>query len=1159
MIQQEKKLFVGGLNSDDEDRFLADGDYRYALNIRNSKTDKSSIGAIENTRGNTEIIFTLPTGLNKCIGSKYDSTNNRIVFFIWNALSSHCIYELNIGTQVVTLLLQSSVFNFDRNYPILHCDIIDDLCYWTDEFNPPRKINIARAKSGGYTTIDEQSITAIQYAPRFSPITVFGSNGQVNYNKVRNKVFQFKYSFVYDDNEISAFSPVSKVAIPPNQSIYDYGGYYEVTLDNHIRITVTTGNYLCKRIQIICREGNTGDWNLVKELDKAELNINDDDQYIYSFYNDEVFIPITQAKANLLFDNVPLLAGGQSMIDGNRLVYSDVTDGFDNIVIDVQAEPIYNIYPAIIQSKVGTTGSPYGLSTVDDSTILGILDGIHQRVENQVILINANSVSDTHVWNVACLVELFATNVTPAPTITTWSSDFVNSFSTGTTSQIIADYFKDAINNSGSIGGVNSGSYPKINVVNISPVINAGLRTVATTTNMGGGIYSLNIKYIIDIGYDTSITITNNSSNTAVRFRSFADLNSNFITKTFKHNSRHSLALVYYDAPDRSGVCQVSDALDVKTLAQFQLANHGSIEMDLTINHLAPDWATHYQILYTGNRSVSTYLQIDTGSVITTGSQMKIYINTIGVYNTQSGGKANLSYSWTKGDRVTFISYGTNIFFTEYYDLEIISSTSDGGGQYIIVDNVLPVSLTNGTLIELYTPKLNQEQVFYWEIGEVLGIVNRFHAGTTQSQTATQPAIIRVNSGDSYFRYRGNNTDSFIEDYSLSDYYVSNSWDRGRFNVVDKDFKRIRRYATSFYSESFIPDTNINGLSTIYDTNFHEANKSYGAIQKTYAEQDRIYFFQQLRTGFSLVNKDVLYSSDGTPNGVVGQANQILSDVNYYIQDYGIGDNPESFVVDSTRKYHVDANKGYVLRLSIDGYTPISDYKYRNFFQNLFNRRKEIPVAYLGKIWGGFDRRFEEYVLAFEPCKTLDQISFRKDESEIISGEILIPADTISFSEEKKRWITHYSWKPEFIQLNGIDLVTWTNGKMYLHNSNNIYNNFYGVQYNSIVELVSNQDPSNIKFYTSVYEESTDTWGMVATNQFGQQTSLETTDFELNEGVYYAALLKDSNTPNLTYPLIEGDDMRCHSMTMVFTNTNTGFVKMFAVTVRFGYSEMTNK
>lgn len=1174
----EKNLFLGGLNSDDEDRFLAAGDYRYALNIRNSKTDKASVGSIENTRGNTEITFALPDGINKCIGSKYDSTNNRIIFFIWNSLSSHSVYELNIGTQVVTLLLQSSVFNFNKDYPILHCEIIDDLCYWTDEFNPERKINIARAKSGGYITIDEQAISRIQYAPNYSPLAQYGSDGNTNFNKVRGKMFQFKYAYVYEDNEISSFSPVSKIAIPTKQSLYDFDGYYQTTDDNFIAVEFDSGNYLCKRIQLVVRESNTADWYLVKEFDKSELGITNNNAYTYNFYNNEVFIPVTQASVNKLFDNVPLKSGAISLIDGNRLTSSDITEGYDNIVLNASATPVYNETPPLITSLVASKSTPlappsaYAGMTIADSGIIGEYDFQTLNVLSESIYIDANTVNSYDLWNLTCLYEIFNTGfILPtgavassinSPTITSFRDTFSQQFPNGTDSFVIANTFMDLINNSDKLNGttIRNGLFWKANAIGqILSYAAAYLRTSATATDIGGGISRLDITYTSILSFNASFSSATPIS--ASRARTFVDINSNYVTKTFKHNAKHSFALVYYDNPNRSGVCQVSDSFDVEVSPYFNLLNKGSVEMDITISNTPPSWAKYYQILYTGNRSVSTYLQIDTGSVSVLGNQLKIYINTIVGYNTQSGNRATLSYSWAKGDRVTFIGYGANLYFNEFYDLEIISSTSDAGGQYIIVDNVLPVSLTNGTLIELYTPKLNQEQVFYWEIGEVYPVENGFHAGNniTQVQTASLPAIIRVNSGDSYFRYRGYNTDSFIEDYSLSDFYTSNSWDKGRFNVVDKEHKQIRRYATSYYSESFVPDTNINGLSTVYDTSFHEANKSYGAIQKTYAEQDRIYFFQQLRTGFSLVNKDVLYSSDGTPNGVVGQASQILSDVNYYIQDYGIGDNPESFAVEGTRKYHVDANKGFVLRLSIDGYTPISDYKYRNYFQDLFNKRKSIDQAYLGRIWGAFDRRFDEYILAFEKCKTKNTLIFNKEGAEIDFGDILIESDIVSFSEDKKRWVTHYSGEPEFIQLNGIDLVSWKGGKMYLHNSNNIYNNFYGKQFNSNVKIVSNEAPSNIKVFSNIYQESSDAWNCILTNQYGQKSFLEVTDFELNEGVYYAALLKDINTPNVALPLIEGDDMRCYEMTIDMTNNSTNFVRLFAINVGFKFSEFTNR
>lgn len=1157
MIQQEKILFVGGLNSDDEDRFLADGDYRYALNIRNSKTDQSSVGAIENVRGNTEILFTLPNGINECIGSKYDAVNNRVIFFIWNYLGNHGIYELELGSQTVNLVMHSSVFNFNRGYPILHCEIIDDLCYWTDEYNPERKINISRAKSGGYTTIDEQVISRIQYAPNYSPAVVYGSDINVNYNKVRNKIFQFRYAYIYDDNEISSTSPISKITIPQTQAIYDFSGYYPITDDNYIAVTLNTGIYLCKRIQVFVRESNTADWYLVKELDKSELNIGDNTQYTYNFYNNETYIAVTQAQVNKLFDNVPLKTGAISLVDGNRLVSSDITEGFDNIEIDATATAVYNpVPPAVtstVASSIGGFYSSASQSVVADSLVA--MGGGYSSTQAEYIKIDANTVNATDVWNFTCLVEFFNSSLTPAPTIISAKDEFTASFPVTATSLSIATYFANAVNTSTKINGttLRGGFYWRQYAINNTPYAAAYVRANASVISVGS-------DYAVKIQYYTEITFNGSGfTNVAIRYRTFTNIYSNIVVKTFKNNSRYSASLVYLDSPNRSGVAQVSETFELNTNPYSAVSNRGNIEADITINHTPPSWAKYYQVLFTENRSVSSYLQIDTGSVVSLGSELKIYINTIEVYNTLSSNRSSLAYSFAKGDRVTFIKDSFDNFYNEYYDTEVLTSSSDGGGQFITVRNILPTAITNGALIELYTPKLAQEQVFYWEVGEVYPITGGYHIGSTQNQTASQPAIIRVNSGDSYYRYRGYNIVSFITDTSLSDWYVSNSWDKGRFNVVDKEYKQIRRYATSYYSESYIPDTNINGLSTVYDLNFHEANKTYGAIQKTYAEQDRLYFFQELRTGFSLVNKDVLYNSDGTPNGVVGQASQVLSDVQYYIQDYGIGAHPESFAVDGTRKYHIDANKGLVLRLSIDGYTEISDYKYRNYFQDMFNARKEILPAYLGKIWGVFDRRFGEYVLAFDKCKTQDQIIITKAGTTIIEGEVLINSDCVSFSEEKKRWVTHYSFNPDFMQSNGIDIITWTAGKIYLHNSSDTYNNFYGVQYNSQIEVLSNEAPSNIKFYTSVYEESTDSWSMVATNQFGQETSLLTTDFELNEGVYYAGLLKDANTPNVSYPLIEGDDMRCHSMTMVFTNTNTGFVKMFAVTVRFGFSEMTNK
>ena len=63
-----------------------------------------------------------------------------------------------LKTNNVNLLIQSKVLNFDWQQLINDVDLVDDkLLYFTDGWNPPRKINIEKAKriveELGYSTM----------------------------------------------------------------------------------------------------------------------------------------------------------------------------------------------------------------------------------------------------------------------------------------------------------------------------------------------------------------------------------------------------------------------------------------------------------------------------------------------------------------------------------------------------------------------------------------------------------------------------------------------------------------------------------------------------------------------------------------------------------------------------------------------------------------------------------------------------------------------------------------------------------------------------------------------------------------------------------------------------------------------------------------------
>ena len=59
---------------------------------------------------------------------------------------STCIVSVfNLRTKELIQLVNSKFLNFSKNSPILNVNIIEDLLFWTDNRNQPRRININRA------------------------------------------------------------------------------------------------------------------------------------------------------------------------------------------------------------------------------------------------------------------------------------------------------------------------------------------------------------------------------------------------------------------------------------------------------------------------------------------------------------------------------------------------------------------------------------------------------------------------------------------------------------------------------------------------------------------------------------------------------------------------------------------------------------------------------------------------------------------------------------------------------------------------------------------------------------------------------------------------------------------------------------------------------
>ena len=401
------------------------------------------------------------------------------------------------------------------------------------------------------------------------------------------------------------------------------------------------------------------------------------------------------------------------------------------------------------------------------------------------------------------------------------------------------------------------------------------------------------------------------------------------------------------------------------------------------------------------------------------GSQELLYIPLNALQSSQYGytnlSSTNLAYDFTPGDRLRFAytiatasSKPTTLsnYFPTQGDAEIIGYNSDVNCIVVRV-NDLPDTLVGtgeifdaanqdgvlnedvmGLMCEIYSPINTTENSFYYEMftDAVYESSGRyFHRANIHDQSSASAARIFLYNGDSFLKSRTYiwdyseltpaNTESttyFVEDPNYYDKVESKSWGAGRPNrsirstSQDKDITgflgEVTRPTTIRYSEPFLPEQGYNGLGTIHDINFKDANGALRAIQHMYTDGSKTFIFHENDTGYVESDRAVTTTLDGS-NITIG-ANTPISDVMYYGAAAGIGRNPESFAANNYRKYFVDITRGQVCRLSQDGITPISQQGMNKYFKKVFREMLESPQT--SNAFGAYDRRTDEYTLCMQ-------------------------------------------------------------------------------------------------------------------------------------------------------------------------------------------------
>ena len=130
------------------------------------------------------------------------------------------------------------------------------------------------------------------------------------------------------------------------------------------------------------------------------------------------------------------------------------------------------------------------------------------------------------------------------------------------------------------------------------------------------------------------------------------------------------------------------------------------------------------------------------------------------------------------------------------------------------------------------------------------------------------------------------------------------------------------------------------------------------------------------------------------------------------------------------------------------------------------------------------------------------------------------------WDEEGNSWVGGRSYDAECFGSAGVDLVSFYNGRLYLHEANELRNNFYGVQYTSKVWVPGNWMDFK-KIYKSLVLRSETIWyAYDILNDVGQKSIIDKLRFSKREGMWYAAFRRDMNTVNVVNPIVDGKQMR---------------------------------
>lgn len=1083
----------GAMVKDVAPKFIdsAKGQVIERVNLRNTGLDGDTF-VNKKFKGTLLVEADLPvTGTNKAIGSIKDTQNDALIYFVYNSLGNHCVFRYMTKTKV----LQNIWLNkpeLDLEDTPLRGQVVEGKVYWVNGTKQPKAFDIIRAYNYTNSIVSDDTYTASDLArtdfflyatepPKFAPSCIYDSDDTVNFNNLRKKLFQFKYAYQYFDDQVSSWSPISKVPVPGGEISSEGEFTSDITINNKIIVTVNSGSRLVKKILVAARDAsprNTGAFFQFAEIDRASYE-EEQTSVEVDFYNNKITKSIDTEIGNRYSDNVPLSGNDMLLLSNKYLSISLPEIGYDNIETDYTLSPYEEAKE--FQERIPVLPSP-GMRV--DMSYSQKLQG-HALEWSRVAA----------VW----LPSTFIPNATYAISFTAFNNfHFYFQIVAGETysgyPETMRNAFLDQINNkvASTLTELNPDDIYIENIM-VPKGIFGALQDVPT----GIAIAFSPGPPISPIGDTVSNLVGQLYQDTRTLMPAY---------KHLKRGQYHPFALIYNDSRGRYNVVQGDKELYSPLFTSNSETDTKKIIRCLwEINHRPPIEAVAYRWCYIRNKSY-TYFEYFYNAISKRGDGVDANGIPAGKYfiglNQSLQRVRDLypnfiisDYIWQNGDRIRVAGSETSYEILKehlWIDPTPDSITGEDGINGFLIDvDLSTVTVSTNRylpLVEVYRQNPSPQDNIYLEIGEEFeileaGTANRRHAGPVSNQSANLGTTAKglFEFGDVYLRGRvfvgADLIPVFlpIEHEYLSDYYKSDSIDVGRAGAkIESKNKVLNRIVRS---ENYIEDTEFNDLNVwLSGTDFHTASNVDGQITGMELAGDVLKVIQSHKEASIYVGKTEV--RDGGGNTMLTLSDNTFTTPRTYAEFRGTTYR-NSLVSNERNIYYFDESTGEFIRSSPNGQEAISTlYGYKSFFEKKakalreYNGHKDVIV--------GINNDYKEVYISFIMGTTNETVVFSEDPS-------------------SKGWKSFISLStatavPELFADFGDRMFSFLKGNLYVHDSGTTLNNFYGEQKGFSIKVPVNNLSHETKRFRNIQINSDQNvydiqFDIPESNTYGQQRS----------------------------------------------------------------------